>query len=117
MQKFQKCNWDCGSANSLPPQIMINMDDKDKKYSDSYNKLVSDYSKKLCLTELDLMKDYQPPTDLYLEVRALEDITISENDFASGDKTERKIEMNQSYLLKRSDIDVYIRRGLFSINE
>jgi hypothetical protein len=87
------------------------MDEKDKKFYEEYNKIVTNYHKKLSLIDLDLTKDYTPPKDLYVEVRALEDMTITENGGS------RKIEKNQSYLLKRTDIDLYIRRGLFSINE
>lgn len=109
MEKLQKLTWESG--NLLNPHILSHMDEKDKKYYEEYNKLVTGYSKKLSLVDMDLTKDYAPPKDLYVEVRALEDLAIKEKGVV------RKIEKNQSYLLKRSDIDIYIRKGLFTINE
>ena len=59
-----------------------------------------------------LTKDYSPPTELYCEVRALEDIN-------GIDTYEGKIniEKNHTYSLRRNDIEHYIRRGLFTLNE
>jgi hypothetical protein len=87
------------------------MDDKDRKYFDDYNKILEEYSKKQSLVDLDLTKDYAPPKDLYLEVRALEDFSLKEKG------TTINFHKHQSYLLKRSEIESYIRRGYFSINE
>jgi hypothetical protein len=87
------------------------MDDKDRKYFDDYNKILETYSKKQSLVDLDLTKDFAPPKDLYVEVRALEDFSLKEKG------TIKKINKHQSYLLKRSDIESYIRRGYFSVNE
>ncbi len=95
----------------IPNHIVNNMDDKDRKFYDDYNKILSAYSKKQSFVDLDLTKDYTPPKDLYVEVRALEDFTLKEKRYAT------KIEKHQSYLLKRSEIEIYIRRGYFSINE
>jgi hypothetical protein len=51
-----------------------NLDDKDKKYIDDYSNIVKKHSNSHCKFELDLMKDYTPPKDLFIEVRAREDI-------------------------------------------
>jgi len=87
------------------------MTDRDMRYYEDYSKLITAHSKKQSLVDMDLRKDYAPPKDLYVEVRALEDITIKEKG------VDRSIEKNQSYLLRRSDVEVYIRRGYFQINE
>ncbi len=89
------------------------MDERDRKYYSEYSKLINKHSKTQCLVELDLTKDYHPPKDLYLEVRALEDI----KDITIKNGNSISVTRNNTYLLKRSDIDIYIRRGLFSINE
>ena len=88
------------------------MDERDKKYYDEYKRIVNQYSKKLSLIDLDLTQGFSPPKDLYVEVRALENLVIKEK---SG--MTRNIEKNQSYLLRRSDAENAIRRGLLLINE
>jgi hypothetical protein len=50
------------------------LDDRDKKFIEDYNKLVNLHSNSQCKFDLDLTKDYVPPKDLYIEVRAREDI-------------------------------------------
>lgn len=107
---MEKIVWEGGYH--VPSQILNKMDEKDKKYHDEYKRIVNQYSKKLSLVDLDLTQDFTPPKDLYVEVRALENIKIKEK---SG--TTRNIERNQSYLLRRSDVENYIRRGLLIVNE
>jgi hypothetical protein len=109
MDKFEKIAWESG--NMVSNNILNNMDDKDRKYFEDYNKILQTYSKKQSLVELDLTKDYTPPKDLYIEVRALEDFVLKEKGVT------RNLQKHQSYLLKRSEIEVYIRRGFFSVNE
>ena len=89
------------------------MDERDKKYYQEYLNLIKRYSKTLSLNDIDIFKSYNPPKDLYVEVRALDEIgTIDLKD--SG---EMKIEKNHTYHLKRSDVEIYIRKGLMVINE
>jgi hypothetical protein len=107
---MEKIVWEGGST--VPPQISNKMDEKDKKYYDEYKRIVNQYSKKISLCDLDLTQDFTPPKDLYVEVRALENLKITEK---SG--TIRSIKKNQSYLLKRSDAENYIRIGSLVVNE
>ncbi len=107
---MEKIVWEGGS--SIPEQILNKLDEKDKKYYDEYKRIVNLYSKKLSLCDLDLTQDFTPPKDLFVEVRALENLKITEK---SG--TVRSIKKNQSYLLKRSDAESYIRRGSLVVNE
>ena len=110
MDKLQKLTWDGG--NILPSQIENVLDEKDKIYYEEYNKIINKYSKTQSYIEIDVTKDYTPPKDLYVEVRALDNGKIKEK---NGNVM--NININQTYLLKKSDIDLWIRRGLFTINE
>lgn len=87
------------------------MDEKDKKYFEEYSKLINKYSKTQSLVDLNLAIDFYPPNELYLEVRAMDDFEYKDK---TGSKTVKK---NESYFLKRSEIEIYIRQGLFKINE
>ena len=90
---MEKIVWEGGST--VPPQISNKMDEKDKKYYDEYKRIVNQYSKKLSLCDLDLTQDFTPPKDLYVEVRALDNVVIEEK---SG--MIRNIEKNKGeYLL------------------
>ena len=88
------------------------MSEVEKKYSEDYEKLLNKFSKKQGLFECDLTRDYIPPKDLYVEVRALE--TFS---FKLSNGNNMKVSCNQSYHFKRKDVDIYIRRGYFVVNE
>lgn len=110
MEKIETLIWRL--TGNLPEQISNNLDEKDKKYYQQYHKAVSSYSKMLSLTDFDLTKDYAPPKDLYVEVRALENIR--------GIQTkEGKINVvkNHTYSFRRSDIEHFIRIGILVINE
>ncbi len=52
------------------------MDERDKNYYQEYLNLIKKYSKSLSLNDIDIFKGYNPPKDLYVEVRALDDIGI-----------------------------------------
>jgi hypothetical protein len=110
MDKIQNLVWQSG--NMIADRIKANMSEVEKKYSEEYEKLINKYSRKQGLFECDLTKDYTPPKDLYIEVRALDSFSFKG---ASGQIN--KVELNQSYFFKRSEVEVFIRRGYFSINE
>ena len=110
MEKLEKSTWDGG--NMLAQQIENNMEEKEKKYYEEYNKLISQFSKTQSFVELDLTKGYTPPKTLYVEVRAQDDFQIKEKNGRV-----QNIRKNETYLLKYSDIEIYIRSNHFDINE
>jgi hypothetical protein len=110
MDKIQNLVWQSG--NMISDRIKENMSEIEKKYSEDYEKLINKYSRKQGLFECDITKDYTPPKDLYVEVRALDSFSFK---CAGGQIV--KVETNQSYLFKRSEVEIYIRRGYFAINE
>lgn len=110
MEKMEKITWNLG--NIFPEQIQKNFDEKDKKYYEQYNHLIKQYSNLLSFSDYDLTKDYAPPKDLYVEVRALENI-----DNIQTHEGKINVEKNHSYSFRCNDIDHLLRRGLFVINE
>lgn len=65
-------------GDSLPEHINKNLDERDKKYYDEYYNLLNKYSKSLSFNDMEIFKSYNPPKDLYVEIRAVEDIGIIE---------------------------------------
>jgi hypothetical protein len=110
MDKLENEYWKY--TGNLPQRTLQNFDEKDKKYYEQYTHLLNNYSKKISFSNFDLTKDYSPPTELYCEVRALEDIN-------GIDTYEGKIniEKNHTYSLRRNDIEHYLRKGLFTLTE
>ncbi len=110
MDKLENEYWKY--TGNLPQRTLQNFDEKDKKYYEQYTQLLNNYSKKISFSNFDLTKDYSPPTELYCEVRALEDIN-------GIDTYEGKIniEKNHTYSLRRNDIEHYLRKGLFTLTE
>lgn len=110
IDKIENLVWK--STNFIPEQVGRNLDEKDKKYYESYNSLIKTYSKLLSFSDMDLTKDYNPPKDLYIEVRALDNIP--------NIKTQEgviNVEKNHTYSFRRADIEHYLRLGMFVINE
>lgn len=61
---------------------------------------------------MDLTKDYNPPKDLYIEVRALDNIpNIKTHEGVIN------VEKNHTYAFRRADIEHFLRLGMFVINE
>ena len=75
--------------------------------------MLNKYSKSLSYDDVDLFKSYNPPKDLYVEVRALVDI----GNINIKDSEQIRIEKNHTYNIKKSDVELYLRKGLMVINE
>jgi hypothetical protein len=78
------------------------------------------HSNSHCKFDLDLTKDYTPPNDLYIEVRAREDIEDVKTKLGGKDGLfiiVMTLEKNNTYLVKKSDVELFIRRGQLVINE
>ena len=110
MNKIENLTWTI--TNNLPEQIEENLDEKDKKFYEQYSKSIRDYSKMISDSEMDLTKDYKPPKDIYIEVRALENI-----DNVKTHEGIINVEKNHTYSFRKNDIEHYLRMGMFAINE
>jgi hypothetical protein len=111
LEKLQRNAWSIGA--NLPPHMKLVIDDKDKKYYDDYLNIINKYAKTQSFINMDLNKDLTPPKDLYIEVRAINDIGV----LNLKDGNSLFIKKNCSYLMKRSDVEDHIRNGNMSINE
>ena len=72
MNKLENYSWEYNK--DIPEQILSKMDEKDKNYQEQYYNLINKYSKNISESDFDLTKNYQPPKEIYIEVRALQDI-------------------------------------------
>ena len=57
----------------IPTHIRKNISESEGKYMAKYTELVEEYSKSLPYSKFDLVKDIEPPKELFVEVRMLED--------------------------------------------
>lgn len=110
MNKIENLIWK--STGFIPEQVGNIMNEKDKQYYESYNNLINHYSKMLSFSDMDLTKDYNPPKELYVEVRALDNI----NNIKTYEGVVN-VEKNHTYSFRKSDIEHFLRRGMFVINE
>lgn len=97
----------------LPSHLENNFDEKDKTYYEEYNKLIHKHSKLQSLVDFDLNVNYTPPKDLQIEVIAREDI----ENFKTKNGKIIQIKKDNIYTFKKSEIEVYLRKGYFSITE
>jgi hypothetical protein len=74
INKVQNLVWEIGLP--FPEHLSTNLEEKEKKYAEDYNNIIQKYSKSYCFSELDVRKDFLPPTDLFVEVLVNEDIGI-----------------------------------------
>ena len=72
INKIQNLVWEIGLP--FPEHLSKNLDDKEKKYAEDYSNLLKKYSKSYTVAELDVTKDVTPPSDLFVEVLAVEEI-------------------------------------------
>ena len=110
MNKLENYSWEYNK--DIPEQIVSKMDEKDKNYQEQYYNLINKYSKNISECDFDLTKNYQPPKEIYIEVRALQDI----NNLKTFEG-EINVVKNHTYSFRKNDIEHYIRKGLFAINE
>lgn len=104
------------SGKHIPDHILEKLSESETRYFkdyienlDTYNKSISNMLGSDC-SNIDLTVDLNPPKELYVEVRVNKDvgtITLPE----SG---EVKLQKNSTYLLRRSEADHLIKRGIMS---
>lgn len=119
LERIQEVAWE--NNKEIPPKIEEHFQDCDTNYYKEYINLISRYSKELSTSNLDLTKDFKPPTSVNISVLALEEVNLhfQENGIKSTSYKldNKKLEKGNIYLLKRSDAEPYIRRGMLSISE
>ena len=112
MKQIENLTWKM--TGELPEHIENKLDEKDKIYHQKYNQLIERYSKTISESDFNLTKDYIPVKDIFVEVRALDDI---KNVSIDSGKKKIKLIKNHTYTLKKNDIEHYLRKGMLVINE
>ena len=112
MKQIENLTWNM--TGELPEHIESKLDEKDKIYYQKYNQLINRYSKTISESDFNLTKDYAPVNDIFIEVRALENI---QNVPIESGKKKINLIKNHTYTLKKFDIEHYLRRGMIVINE
>ncbi|GLG92669.1 hypothetical protein R5R35_001770 [Gryllus longicercus] len=107
INKIRQMRWEFGSI--IPPEIKYNMCEPEVQWFNNYNKILATYMRGIGNKHgLNLTLDRQPPKELYIEVRCLED--YGEYEMDNGDVvTLRKGNM---YLLPRGPCEQLIRQGI-----
>eukprot|EP00605_Chrysophyceae_sp_TOSAG23-4_P000809 GSChrysophyteH1.ASY1.ANO1.899.1 assembled CDS len=103
MNKLRSIRWEAGPV--LPDHLLQKktLNPAEEAYFNDYNDLLADYFEKI---DLDLAADLEPPRDLMVEIRVLQNCgeIITENGSVSLDK-------GSTHFLRRSDIEHLIRLG------
>jgi hypothetical protein len=115
LNKLENITWDCGKA--IPSHVLEKFDEVDQHFQSEYYKNLNTYCKTIFgQVDMDLTKNINPPNDsIYISVRAEE--TIKKIKLNEYDEEEISIEKGSTYMLKKSDVEPLVRRGIFSYNE
>ena len=114
LSRVERMAWESGKH--LPDHILEKLSESEASYFKTYVDNLDGYNKAICnmlgsdSNNIDLTVDLNPPKDLFVEVRVNKDvgtITLPE----SG---EVQLQKNSTYLLKRSEADNLIKRGIMS---
>jgi len=102
MDKLRDLRWQSGSA--IPQDLKRRISAEEQQYFENYDALLGNYMRSM---DLDLTADQQPPKNLYIEVRVLED--CGEILTESGSIN---LERNTTHFLRRSDVEHLVRQGM-----
>ena len=78
----------------------------EKEFFLDYGKMVRKYQESLPI-ELDLMTDMEPPTDLFIEIRVLDDC----GEILTNNGDVLKLERNATLLVRRCDVEFLLRQN------
>ncbi|CAG9331172.1 unnamed protein product [Blepharisma stoltei] len=92
---------------NIPPHFSNQLNKDEMDYFKQYSALLQDYSRKVSKS-LDLTGDLQPPKDVFVEVRATEDV----GDIVLPETGQVSLEKNTVHLLRRSEAAGLIRQGV-----
>ena len=114
LSRVERLAWESGKH--IPDHIIEKLSESEVVYFKKYINNLDNYNKAISemigsdVSNIDLTVDFNPPKDLFIEVRVNKDfgtITLPE----SG---EVKLQKNSTHLLRRSEADHLIKRGIMS---
>ena len=107
MNRLHRLAWESGK--SMPEHIKEKVTPAELTYYQKYLDMIDEYNKSLSLNNnIDLTVDMTPPKELFIEVRIKQDygtIMLPE----SGEVNMQK---NTTHLLRRSEVDHLIKKGI-----
>jgi len=89
---------------TYPDDVRDSLSHNEIEFFNQYDRILGDYMTEI---ELDLTADFEPPKDLYIEVRVLKD----EGEITTINGT-INLKVNTTHYLRRSDVEHLIRRGV-----
>ena len=114
LNRVERLAWESGKH--IPDHIMEKISPAEVKYFETYLENLDSYNKSVSnmfandTNNIDLTGDFNPPKDLFLEVRVNKDygtVMLPE----SG---EVRLQKNSTHLLRRSEVDHLIKRGIMA---
>ncbi|XP_014255575.1 DNA replication complex GINS protein PSF1-like [Cimex lectularius] len=107
LQKLRELRWEFG--NVLPHDVKANLSEGEVVWFNNYSKCLASYMRTVGGENgLNLFQDFQPPKDLYIEVRCLVDYGKLELD--SGEVI--MLNKDSQHLMPRSQCEHLIRQGI-----
>ncbi len=114
MTRIERLAWEGGKH--IPTHILDNMSESEMQYFKKYLDNLEAYNKSVSglfgndITNLDSTVDFNPPKDLFIEVRVNKDYgTIN-----LPDSGEVILQKSSTHLLRRSEADHLIKRGIIA---
>ena len=114
LTRVERMAWESGKH--IPDHLLDKMSEAEVRYFKTYLENLDGYNKAISNmfgtegNHIDLTVDFNPPKDLFIEVRVNKDygtVTLPE----SG---EVKLQKNSTHLLRRSEVDNLLKRGIMS---
>lgn len=107
MRRIVRAWWEVGTV--IPDEFRANLSPQEKAYFEGYDQLVSNY-----MNDMDVLltSDQVPPKELFVEVRALQDVgeVMTESGVVN-------LKRNTAHLVRRSDAELLVRQGLVKLTE
>jgi len=105
LEKTEEEWWSAGGAITKENQDFLSTDEK--QYITKYKMMIQEYGRSQPL-QLDLLRDLEPPKDLFVEVRVLKDC----GEIVTSDGNTVHLEENTTHFLRRTDVEPLVRQGL-----
>lgn len=104
MSKITELYWK--NAGELPKEFIPLLSTEEKQFFNDYKQINVEYQQSFPF-DLDLKKDMEPPRNIFIEVRVLEDC----GEVVGSDGNFLTLEKNSTQFVKKSDVEHLIRQG------
>ena len=104
--RIKDYRWAVGSV--LPPEAKQNLCEQESLWFSNYNRSLAVYMRSIGESGLDLTQHAQPPKNLYIDVRSLEDY----GEFEMEDGLVVQLKKNSQHYLLRSQCEHLIKQGI-----